>query len=39
MAIVLCLVVLTAGMFFVSEETREENQIKAAKTAENMRLK
>lgn len=37
-AIVLCLVILTAGMFFVSDDQRKEASEKAAQTTEKMRL-
>ncbi|WP_188502896.1 hypothetical protein [Pontibacter amylolyticus] len=37
-AIVLCIVIITVGIFFVSDEQREEASKKAAETTEKMRL-
>lgn len=37
-AIVMCIVILTVGMFFVSDDQTREASEKAAQTTEKMRL-
>ena len=37
-AIVLCIAIITVGMFFVSDEQKKEASEKVAKTTEKMRL-